>query len=152
MADRFFHGPDARGHGGQCPFYAGRAGRASFTGAGCEDHSRDPTGAARCENFRRGQGRSHARCVQRQVVDSPVVTKWLSPMVQVMQTTVIPQLQSVDKVVDVRGFADRAGSSCASVVETLVLPPLQISWTTVVIPEGVGMPVGVPTSGCSSTG
>ena len=63
----------------------------------------------------------------------------------------IPQLQSIDKVVDVPGFEDRAGSSGASVVETLVLPQLQIFETTVVIPEGVGMPVGVPTSGCSST-
>ena len=44
---------------------------------------RDPRVAARREIFRRGQGRSHARCVQRQVVDILVVTQWLSPMVQV---------------------------------------------------------------------
>ena len=56
---------------------------------------------------------------------------------------VISQLQSIDKVVDVSGFADRAGSSGASVEETLVLPQLQIVEKTVVIREGVGMPVGV---------
>ena len=68
------------------------------------------------------------------------------------RSMVIPQLQSIDKVVDVPDFADRAGSSGASVVETLVLPQLQIVETTIVILEGVGMPVGVLTSGCSSTG
>ena len=71
------------------------------------------------------------------------------PWSRFMQTIVIPRLPSIDKVVDV---PNRAGSSGASVVETLVLSQLQIVETTVVIPDGVGMPVGVPTSGCSSTG
>ena len=61
--------------------------------------------------------------------------------VAVSRSMVIPQLQSIDKVVDVPGFTDRALSSGASVVETLVLPHLQIVETTVVIQEGVGMPV-----------
>ena len=38
--------PVARGHVVDAPFCAGRASRASLTGAGCEDHSRDPTVAA----------------------------------------------------------------------------------------------------------
>ena len=54
---------------------------------------------------------------------------------------VILQLQSIDKVVDVPGSADRAGSSGASVVVTLVLPQLQIIETTIVIPESVACPL-----------
>ena len=38
--------PVAPVQGGRCPHSAGRAGRSSLTGAGCEDHSRDPTVAA----------------------------------------------------------------------------------------------------------
>ena len=86
---------------------SGRAGRRHS----CRDTEADPHGlsdhgdspvAWRCGRCPYYAGRSHARCVQRQVVDIPVVTQRLFPMVQfILQTPKIHQLQSIDKVFDV---------------------------------------------------
>ena len=62
-----------------------------------------------------------------------------------MQTIVIHQLQSIDKMVDVPVLRIVQVPQVQSVEETLVLTQLQFVEQTVVIPEGVGMPVGVPT-------
>ena len=71
--------PVARGHVVDAPGFAGRASRAL-----------------------REQGCSHARCVQRQVVDILFVTQRRFPMVPaVLRTMGIPQSQFIGKVFDV---------------------------------------------------
>ena len=73
-------------------------------------------------------------------------------MVQmILQTIVIPQLQSIDKVVDVprlRIMWRRHSCSHSCIVEKIVV----ILRVSAVPGHVVDMPVGVPTCGSSSTG
>ena len=70
------------------------------------------------------------------VVDIPVVTQSLIPMVQtVLKTIVIPQLQYFDMVFFVPGVRVVQVSLVKVVEETVVLPQLQLVGKIVVIPE-----------------
>ena len=93
--------PVAFGHGGQYPHYVGRTGVHPCRGAEADSHGLD------CSADRRSSPVAWTRWLMLlfsgvQVVDIPVVAQRRFPVVQfIMQTTVIPQLQSIDKVFDV---------------------------------------------------
>ena len=118
------------GHGGLCPYDAGRAGFHPCCGAGADSHGLD------CSAVHSSSPVAWTRWsippfAGVQVVDIPVVTQRLFPMVQVtLQTIVIPQLQSTDKVVDVPvcRSAVLSGAVCEKTVE---IPQLQHveAWT-----------------------